>query len=144
MRPDYFSYDRCHSIVYLLQDSRKEVGKIIGDDDINQLLVYCEKAKDTENSDRFSKPMMWIGIYIAVASLLCILAMAADLLHGFWNKKIWFPSKYFSLNAAFITVITVAMKLQVDLSSGMLSYEDQTTKVGGLAFMCIMMANLMP
>ncbi|KAJ0428179.1 hypothetical protein HanHA300_Chr17g0643271 [Helianthus annuus] len=144
MSPDDFSYDRCHSIVSLLQDSQKELGKIIGNDDIYQLFFSCEKAKDTESSDKFSKPMLWIGIYIAVASFFCILAMAADLLHGFWNKKIWFPCKYFSLNAASITVITVTMKIQVDLSSGMLSYEDQITKVGGLAFMCIMMANLMP
>ncbi|KAJ0631410.1 hypothetical protein HanOQP8_Chr17g0649401 [Helianthus annuus] len=88
--------------------------------------------------------MVWIGIYIATASFLCILAMAADLFHGLWNKKLWFPCKYFSLNAASVTVITVAMKLPVDLSSGMESYVDQATKIGSLGFMCTMMANLMP
>ncbi|KAK9070198.1 hypothetical protein SSX86_010598 [Deinandra increscens subsp. villosa] len=88
--------------------------------------------------------MVWIGIYIAIASLLCILAMAADLVHGFRNKKIWFPCKYFSLNAASITVITVTMKLPVDLSSDMPAYMDQSAKLGSLAFMCAMMANFMP
>ncbi|KAF5763054.1 hypothetical protein HanRHA438_Chr15g0688251 [Helianthus annuus] len=88
--------------------------------------------------------MVWIGIYIAIASGLCTLAMAADLLHGFRNKKFWFPCKYFSLNAASIMVITVAMKLPVDLSSEMPGYADQAAKVGSLAFMCTLMANLMP
>ncbi|KAJ0666702.1 hypothetical protein HanPI659440_Chr17g0669701 [Helianthus annuus] len=99
---------------------------------------------ETESSDRFSKPMVWIGIYIATASFFCILAMATDLLHGFKSKKLWFPCKYFSLNAASITVIAVAMKLTVDLSSVMPNYMDQETKPGSLAFMCTMMANLMP
>ncbi|KAJ0453911.1 hypothetical protein HanIR_Chr15g0734391 [Helianthus annuus] len=99
---------------------------------------------EKEESDKFSEPMVWIGIYIAIASGLCILAMAADLLHGFRNKKFWFPCKYFSLNAASIMVITVAMKLPVDLSSPMPGYLDQVAKVGSLAFMCTLMANLMP
>ncbi|KAJ0647381.1 hypothetical protein HanPSC8_Chr15g0648351 [Helianthus annuus] len=99
---------------------------------------------EKEKSDKFSEPMVWIGIYIAIASGLCILAMAADLLHGFRNKKFWFPCKYFSLNAASIMVITVAMKLPVDLNSPMPGYLDQVAKVGSLAFMCTLMANLMP
>ncbi|KAI3774897.1 hypothetical protein L1987_49460 [Smallanthus sonchifolius] len=70
--------------------------------------------------------------------------MAADLLHGFQNTKLWFPSKYFSLNAASITVITIAMKLPLDLSSDMRGYMDQVAKVGSLDFMCVMMANFMP
>ncbi|KAK9052637.1 hypothetical protein SSX86_029267 [Deinandra increscens subsp. villosa] len=88
--------------------------------------------------------MVWIGVYIAVASFICILAMAADLLHGFRHKKFWFPCKYFSLNAASITVIAVTMKLPVDLTAGRCSFVDQGSKLGSLAFMCIMMANLMP
>ncbi|KAF5763057.1 hypothetical protein HanRHA438_Chr15g0688311 [Helianthus annuus] len=100
--------------------------------------------EDKQESDRFSKPMVWIGIYIAIASGLCILAMAADLLHGFRNKKFWFPCKYLSLNAASIMVISIAMKLPVDLSSPMPGYADQAAKVGSLAFMCTLMANLMP
>ncbi|PWA61122.1 hypothetical protein CTI12_AA376040 [Artemisia annua] len=70
--------------------------------------------------------------------------MVADLFHGFQKRKIWFPCKYFSLNAASITVIAVAMKLPVDLSSPMPGALDQATKLGSMAFMCTMMANLMP
>ncbi|XP_076882967.1 uncharacterized protein LOC143531588 [Bidens hawaiensis] len=107
-------------------------------------LGYFKPGGNNEDQDKYGEPMVWIGIYVAGASLICILAMAADLLHGFRNKKLWFPCKYFSLNAASITVITIAMKLPVDLSSEMPSYMDQAAKLGSLAFMCTMMANFMP
>ncbi|KAI3774899.1 hypothetical protein L1987_49462 [Smallanthus sonchifolius] len=105
--------------------------------------TYCLPLEDYDQ-EKYNEPMVWVGIYVAIASLLCILAMATDLLHGFRNRKLWFPSKYFSLNAASITVITVAMKLPVDLSSDMPSYMDQAAKLGSLAFMCTVMANFMP
>ncbi|MFS7944211.1 hypothetical protein Hanom_Chr06g00509381 [Helianthus anomalus] len=88
--------------------------------------------------------MVLIGIYISMASLFCIFAMALDLLNGFRIRKFWFPTKYFSLNAASITVIAVAMKLPVDLTSPMPDRIDQVGKLGSLAFMCTMMSNLMP
>ncbi|XP_076947835.1 uncharacterized protein LOC143619863 [Bidens hawaiensis] len=88
--------------------------------------------------------MVWIGIYIAIASLVCILPMLADLIHGFRNKKPWFPCKYFTLNAASLTVIAVAMKLPVDLNNSMPGQVDQGAKLGSMAFMCTMMANLLP
>ncbi|KAI3812197.1 hypothetical protein L1987_16904 [Smallanthus sonchifolius] len=88
--------------------------------------------------------MLWIGLYIAVASLLCVLAMAADLFHGFRNKKLWFPSKYFTLNVASIMVITTAMKLPVDLNNPMPGVGDQLTKLASMPFMSTMIANLMP
>nr|GEU41103.1 hypothetical protein CTI12_AA379720 [Tanacetum cinerariifolium] len=91
-----------------------------------------------------SAPMVWIGIYIAIASLVCTVAMAADLLHGLRNKKFWFPCKFFTLNAASVTVITVAMKLPVDLTSEMRGDMDQAAKIGSLSFMCTSMVNLMP
>ncbi|KAI3523308.1 hypothetical protein L1887_01369 [Cichorium endivia] len=89
--------------------------------------------------NRFSEPFPWIGAYIALASLFCILAMAANLLHGLKNRKLWFPCKYFTLNAASLTVIAVAIKLPMDLTN-----QTQTAKLGSLAFMCTMMANLLP
>ncbi|GJR83514.1 hypothetical protein Tco_0154299 [Tanacetum coccineum] len=92
----------------------------------------------------YSKPLPWIGIYVAVASLFCILAMVADLLHGIQNRKLWFPCKYFTLNAASLTVIAVAMKLPVDVNNPMPSAADQWTKLGSMAFMCTMMANFLP
>ncbi|KAJ0522768.1 hypothetical protein HanIR_Chr10g0486221 [Helianthus annuus] len=90
------------------------------------------------------EPMAWVGIYIAIASLLCDIAMAVDLVHGFRNKRLWFPSKNFTLNAASIAVVTIAMKLPVDLSTDMLQQIDEEAKLGSLAFMCTMMANFMP
>ncbi|KAL6517931.1 hypothetical protein OROMI_033632 [Orobanche minor] len=94
--------------------------------------------------DGYSRPMVWIGIYIAIASLFCILGMGADLLHGFRKRKFWIPCKYFSLNTVSITLIAIAMKLPVDLGNPMLGDIDQLAKVGSMAFMCTMMANFMP
>ncbi|MFS7960858.1 hypothetical protein Hanom_Chr08g00708011 [Helianthus anomalus] len=99
---------------------------------------------DSELQKNFHKPMVLIGIYIAIASLFCILPMVVDLLHGFKNKKLWFPCKYFTLNVASLTIIVVAMKLHVDLNTSMLGVVDQVAKFGSMAFMCTMMANLLP
>lgn len=93
---------------------------------------------------RFSEPMPTIGMYIASASLCCILAMVADLLHGLKNKKMWIPCKYFTLNAVSLTVIAVAMKLPMDLTNPMQGNMDLLAKLGSVAFMCIMMTFLLP
>ncbi|KAJ9549881.1 hypothetical protein OSB04_022424 [Centaurea solstitialis] len=112
--------------------------------DIIRLDHSCTVEELMQTQDGYSKPMVWIGIYITIASLFCILAMGADLLHGFQKRKFWIPCKYFSLNAVSITVIAIAMKLPVDLGTPMLGSIDQLAKVGSMAFMCIMMANFMP
>ncbi|KAI3775473.1 hypothetical protein L1987_50050 [Smallanthus sonchifolius] len=70
--------------------------------------------------------------------------MVADLVHGLGSRKLWFPCKYFRINSAFLTVISVAMKLPVDLTSSMPGTVDQVAKLGSMAFMCAMMANLLP
>ena len=89
--------------------------------------------------NKFNEPMLWIGIYIALAYLFCLLAMVADLLHGWWNIKLWFPCKYFTSNAASLTMIVVAIKLPMDLTN-----QSHDAKLGSLAFMCTMMTNLLP
>ncbi|GKG39495.1 hypothetical protein Tco_0463640, partial [Tanacetum coccineum] len=61
--------------------------------------------------------MPWVGLYVCAASLVCTLAMAADTFQGFRQGKLWFPCRFFSLNAASITVIAIAMKLPVDLTT---------------------------
>ncbi|KAI3679385.1 hypothetical protein L2E82_51294 [Cichorium intybus] len=104
-----------------------------------QNLVY-----QSDQQNLYNKPMPGIGIYIACASLLCILGMMADLLHGLRNKKLWFPCKYFTLNAASLTVIAVAIKLPMDLSNLMPGDIDLAAKFGSQCFMCIMLANLLP
>ncbi|KAI3790535.1 hypothetical protein L2E82_03645 [Cichorium intybus] len=114
------------------------------DDLINRLKNYALLVHQSDKEDRFSEPMPWIGNYIAFASLLCILAMVADLLHGFRTKKLWFPCKYFTFNAAFFTVVDVAMKLPMGLSTSMPGYVDQAAKLGSMGFMCVMMSNVLP
>ncbi|KAJ9554755.1 hypothetical protein OSB04_009369 [Centaurea solstitialis] len=108
------------------------------------LRSYYDLAYESDKQDMYSKPMLWIGIYIAVASLLCILPMVADVLHGYQNRKLWFPCRYFTLNAASLTVIAVATKLPMDLNNSMPGHVDQSAKLGSMAFMCTIMANLLP
>ncbi|XP_071702021.1 uncharacterized protein [Rutidosis leptorrhynchoides] len=116
----------------------------IPEDLVSSLGYYNMSINLLSQQDKFSKPMPWIGLYVASASVLCILAMVADLIHGFRNRKLWFPNKYFSLNAASLSVIAVAMKLPVDLSSVMPGVVDKSAKYASMAFMCTMMANLLP
>ncbi|KAI3728512.1 hypothetical protein L6452_17149 [Arctium lappa] len=127
---DFDAYFNCRRITDLLYDKN-----VLDDNDLDLLYGFCGMIYDSEEAEAGSKPMLWIGIYIAVASFFCILLMAADLFHGFRNRKLWFPSKYFTLNAASITVITIAMKLPVDLSSPMPGYIDELAKAGSMTFM---------
>ncbi|PWA90777.1 hypothetical protein CTI12_AA094620 [Artemisia annua] len=79
---------------------------------INDLWLVLYKLHQQK---RFSKPVPTIGMYITVASLFCILAMVADLMHGLKHCKLWFPC-----------------------------FMDQQAKLGSVAFMCIMMTFLLP
>ncbi|GFP92379.1 hypothetical protein PHJA_001382000 [Phtheirospermum japonicum] len=88
--------------------------------------------------------MPWIGMYIAAASAACVVAMAADAFNGFRKKKLWFPSKYFSLNAFTLTTLAVAMKLSVDLTSQMLGVNDRLARVSSLVLMSTAIANFTP
>ncbi|KAK6262904.1 hypothetical protein QUC31_008720 [Theobroma cacao] len=96
------------------------------------------------NEAKFSEPLPWIGIYIAAASLACAIAMAADAIHGFRHWKLWFPCKCFTINATSLTIITVAIKLSVDLNTAMPRGEDQLAKLSSTALICTVMGNSMP
>ncbi|KAL4346459.1 hypothetical protein GQ457_17G020920 [Hibiscus cannabinus] len=96
------------------------------------------------NEAKFSEPLPWIGVYIAAASLACAVAMAADVIHGFRHWKLWFPCKYFTINATSLTIITVAVKLSVDLNTPMPRGEDQLAKLSSTALICTVMGNSMP
>ncbi|KAL0440986.1 UNVERIFIED_CONTAM: hypothetical protein Sradi_0037500 [Sesamum radiatum] len=98
-------------------------------------------AADVEK--QLEAPMPWIGVYVAAASLICTLAMAADTFHGFRSKKHWFPSKFFSLNATSLTLLAVAMKLPVDLTTRMWATTDRLAKVSSMIFMSTAMGNFM-
>ncbi|KAI3775478.1 hypothetical protein L1987_50055 [Smallanthus sonchifolius] len=111
---------------------------------IYSLLEYVKPIYRSDVESKYNAPMFWIGMYIVFASLVCVLAMVADLLHGLRRGKLWFPCKYFRMNAAFLITMFVAMKLPVDLSGVIPGDVDQAGKLGSIAFMCIMMANLLP
>nr|XP_043616627.1 uncharacterized protein LOC122588553 [Erigeron canadensis] len=126
---------------YQVLDDLYNIQQNITADTFNFFYTLMEE-RDEQN--KFGEPMMWIGIYIAIATLFCILPMLADLLHGFKAKKLWFPCKYFTLNAASLSVIAVAMKLPMDLNNPMSGFADQAAKVVSMGFMITMMANLLP
>ncbi|KAI3696659.1 hypothetical protein L6452_29112 [Arctium lappa] len=86
--------------------------------------------------------MPWVGLYVAVASLICTLAMVADVFQGFRQRKLWFPCRFFTLNAASITLIGIAMKLPVDLSDDHDS--DWVVKSVSMVFLFTMLANFLP
>ncbi|XVF52629.1 hypothetical protein PTKIN_Ptkin05aG0033600 [Pterospermum kingtungense] len=96
------------------------------------------------NESKFSEPLPWIGIYIAAASLACGVAMAADTIHGFRHRKFWFPCKFFTINATSLTIITVAVKLSVDLNTPMPRGLDQLAKLSSTTLICTVMGNSMP
>lgn len=96
------------------------------------------------NESKFSEPLPWIGIYIAAASLACGIAMAADAIQGFRHRKFWFPCKFFTINATSLTIITVAIKLSVDLNTPMPRGQDQLAKLSSTALICTVMGNSMP
>ncbi|GJW81028.1 hypothetical protein Tco_0145003 [Tanacetum coccineum] len=89
--------------------------------------------------------MPWVGLYVAGASLACTLAMAADTFQGFRKWKLWFPNKFFVLNTVSITLIAIAMKLPVDLTTGMpINDGDWKGKIAGIIFLLAMLANFLP
>ncbi|XP_058086480.1 uncharacterized protein LOC131233712 [Magnolia sinica] len=96
------------------------------------------------DSSHFGDPMPWIGVYITAASLVCSLAMAADIINGIRHRKLWFPCRFFSLNATSLTLLAIATKLPVDLSTPMPLPQDQLTKLSGTVLICTAMANFMP
>ncbi|XP_058106293.1 uncharacterized protein LOC131249499 [Magnolia sinica] len=95
------------------------------------------------NEEKFSHPMPWIGLYIAGGSLVCALFMAIDAFHGFRQRKLWFPCKFFSLNATSLTFLSIATKLPVDLNTSMPRREEQLAKLSGSILICTTMGNFM-
>ncbi|PWA89015.1 hypothetical protein CTI12_AA064360 [Artemisia annua] len=87
----------------------------------------------------------WVGLYVAGASLACTLAMAADAFQGFLDWKLWFPNKFFAINTVSITLIAIAMKLPVDLTTNVSKdCGDWDAKMVSIAFLVTMIANFLP
>lgn len=102
---------------------------------------YTVSAADVEK--QLDAPMPWIGMYVAAASFVCTLGMAADAFRGFRSKKYWFPTKFFSLNATSLTLLAVAMKLPLDLTTRMYAVTDRLAKVSSLIFLSTAMGNFL-
>ncbi|XP_077242974.1 uncharacterized protein LOC143883512 [Tasmannia lanceolata] len=96
------------------------------------------------DDSKYSKPLPWIGLYIAGASLVCSFVMAMDTFFGFYRRKLWFPCKFSSLNATSLTVLAIATKLPVDLNTSMPRREDQLTKLSSTVLICTVMGNFIP
>ncbi|KAH7833235.1 hypothetical protein Vadar_004295 [Vaccinium darrowii] len=88
-------------------------------------------------------PMPWIGVYIAAASLVCSVAMAGDVIYGIRHKKLWFPCKFFPMNAASLTLLAVATKLPVDLTTAMWGRTDRIAKLSSAVFVITIMGNFL-
>ncbi|KAJ9559321.1 hypothetical protein OSB04_013935 [Centaurea solstitialis] len=103
-------------------------------------LSLCLAFKMTWHSPKEAMP--WVGLYVAIASFICTLAMAADVFQGFRQRKLWFPCSFFTLNATSITLIAIAMKLPVDLSDD--PENDWIMKSISMVFFFTMLANFLP
>ncbi|CAA2954135.1 Hypothetical predicted protein [Olea europaea subsp. europaea] len=103
----------------------------------------CDQDTMKVVQNTLDSPMPWIGMYIAAASVVCSLAMAADAFHGFRSKRLWFPCKYFSFNAMSLTLLAVTLKLPVDFTANTLGMNESIARVSSLVFMSIVMKNFM-
>ncbi|CAH1442190.1 unnamed protein product [Lactuca virosa] len=88
--------------------------------------------------------MPWVGLNICAASLVCTLAMAADVFRGFQQWKLWFPCRFFTINSVSITLIAISMKLSVDLSTTLADDQDIGAKYVSIIFLVTMLANFLP
>lgn len=109
--------------------------------DCNKCNYYCNNDYMDKVQNELNEPMPWIGMYIAVASAACLLAMAADLFDGSRNRRYWFPCKYFSLNAVSLTMLAVMTKLPLDLTNDMRGVNDKLSLISSLCITAIAMAN---
>lgn len=102
----------------------------------------CIKIKLDESN--YSSPVPVIGLYIAAASLLCSLAMLYDIFSGFRHSKPLLPCRWFSLNSLTLTLLSVAAKVPLDLTTSMPGDLDQFSKLSGTTLVCVSMGFFMP
>ncbi|GKD98706.1 hypothetical protein Tco_1382603, partial [Tanacetum coccineum] len=60
--------------------------------------------------------MGWDVYCVSICVLRCC---SGDFIRGLWNRKLWFPCKILTLNAASLTIVAIATKLPVDLNNSM-------------------------
>ncbi|KAK9159652.1 hypothetical protein Syun_005993 [Stephania yunnanensis] len=98
----------------------------------------------TLDDSKYSSPMPIIGLYIAIATSVCFFSILFDVISGFRNRKRWLPCRFFSLNSVTLTLLAIAAKIPVDLTTKMPSAHDQLSKLTGTALICICMGFMMP
>ncbi|KAK9081853.1 hypothetical protein Syun_031069 [Stephania yunnanensis] len=104
----------------------------------------ASEGKCVLDDSSYSSPVPLIGLYIAGATLVCLLLILLDVFTGFRNKKRWLPCRFFSLNSVTLTLLSVAVKLPLDLTSPMPRVSDQLSKLTGTTLLCICMGFFMP
>ncbi|XP_019195875.1 PREDICTED: uncharacterized protein LOC109189719 [Ipomoea nil] len=101
--------------------------------------VYVKRMQEKNIS-----PMPIIGLYVALASLICTFAM---LLNSITISKsvTAFKGKinFFGLNATWLTLLAVATKLTADLTSPMWSYKDNMSKISSTLFLTVSMSQFL-
>ncbi|KAK9159486.1 hypothetical protein Syun_005827 [Stephania yunnanensis] len=85
----------------------------------------------SSGDSRSSAPIPLIGLYVAGATLVCLVLMLWDIISSFRRKTRYIPCKWFSLNSATLTLLAIASKLPVDLTTYMPSAGDQLSKLTG-------------
>ncbi|WOL05552.1 hypothetical protein Cni_G14281 [Canna indica] len=100
-------------------------------------------AAQSKDNPAFAGPLPWIGLYAAVATIFCTILMAVDVTTAITLRQFRFPISFrFRLNAFTLFLISVAVKLPLDLNTAMPSQFDQLAKLSGLAFSSTTTANL--
>ncbi|KAL5722120.1 hypothetical protein ACHQM5_005679 [Ranunculus cassubicifolius] len=99
-------------------------------------------ASSTE--ENYSAPMPTIGLYIASATLVCFLFIIFDTVSGYRRRQPWLPCRFFSINSFTLTLLSIATKLPVDLTTPMPGVVDQLSKLCGTLLICICMGFFMP
>ncbi|KAK9138854.1 hypothetical protein Sjap_009448 [Stephania japonica] len=90
-----------------------------------------------------SSTIPWIGLYVAGATLVCLILVLYDVISSFRRKTRYIPCKWFSLNSATLALLAIASKLPVDLTTYMPSTGDQLSKLTGTTMVCTSMCFLM-
>ncbi|KAK9137925.1 hypothetical protein Sjap_008519 [Stephania japonica] len=96
------------------------------------------------NITKFSSPMPAIGMYMAGATLVCLLLMLCDIFNAIRQKKPWIPCQLFVFNSFTLALVSVATKLSGDLTTSMPSAYDQLSKLSGTSFICVSIAFFRP
>ncbi|KAK9122583.1 hypothetical protein Sjap_012185 [Stephania japonica] len=103
-----------------------------------------EKPHQCANSNGYSSPVPIIGLYIAGASLVCLMLMLCDVYFAIRRKARYIPCRLFSFNSFTLTLLAIAAKLPVDLTTDMPSARDQLSKLMGTAMICICIGFMAP